>query len=169
MNLYIIIIMDYHSYNEKYMRLVCSNACENIEVGGGPFACIITDASGSIISTGENMVRIRCDPTQHAEMVAIQNACKRLKTHDLSMCSLYTSCEPCPMCFSAIYWARITQVYYGNSREDAAAIGFDDAAIYVDIARPISERKGVKMRRCCAEFAKEAFDLWKHTPSKKMY
>jgi len=151
------------------MRLVCSNACENIETGGGPFACIITDASGSIISSGENMVRIRCDPTQHAEMVAIQNACKRLKTHDLSMCALYTSCEPCPMCFSAIYWARIKRVYYGNSRTDAVVIGFDDAAIYEEISKPIQERQHVKMRRCCAEFAKEAFDIWKQTQGKQMY
>lgn len=97
---------------------------------GGPFGAIITNKSGEIISTGHNQVLSIHDPTAHAEIMAIRNACKKQKTHDLSNCILYTSCEPCPMCLSAIIWSNIKEIYYACTREDASKIGFRDDIIY---------------------------------------
>ena len=116
---------------KKYMK----KAKENDENGiknneGGPFGAVILDKSGNIISNGNNMVLKNNDPTAHAEIVAIRNACKKLNTFDLSNLILYTSCEPCPMCLSAIIWSNIKTVYYGCSKEDAAEIGFRDNDIY---------------------------------------
>lgn len=155
---------------ERYMRLACDLANNNIENGGGPFGCIIVNPiSNTIVGIGENMVRIQNDPTQHAEIVAIRHAARTLKTYDLSQCILYTSCEPCPMCFGAIYWSRIRRVYYGNTREDAASIGFDDAAIYEEISKPIELRRIVQMTHLLPEVAKEAFDKWRELDVKPAY
>lgn len=117
------------------MNLYMKKAKENAESGirkneGGPFGVVITDKKGNIISNGNNKVIKEKDPTAHAEIVAIREACKKLNTYDLSDCVLYTSCEPCPMCLSAIIWANIKEVYYACTKEDAGEIGFKDDAIY---------------------------------------
>jgi len=146
--------------NEKLMRHACDLATKNISIGGGPFGCVIADSNGNIISTGANRVTIENDPTLHAEMVAIKNACKEKNTFNLSNYQLYTSCEPCPMCLSAIYWARIKTVFYGNTRSDAAKIDFDDSLIYDEINKPIEERI-VKMTHIENDYAKKSFIEWK--------
>ncbi len=120
----------------EYMKLANELARENLETNnGGPFgACIVKD--GKIIGKGNNHVLGNNDPTAHAEIMAIRNACQNLKTYDLTGCELYTSCYPCPMCLSAIIWANIKKVYYGNTKEDAANIGFRDELIYEFIKNP---------------------------------
>ena len=116
---------------DKYMKLAKQNAEEGISKGeGGPFGAVIIDKEGNIISNGNNQVIKNNDPTAHAEIVAIRGACKKLHSYDLSDYILYTSCEPCPMCLSAIIWANIKEVYYGCTKEDAREIGFRDDMIY---------------------------------------
>lgn len=115
----------------KFMQKAKNNAQEGIsKKEGGPFGAIIVDKEGNIISNGNNKVIKNTDPTVHAEIIAIREACKKLKTYDLSEYTLYTSCEPCPMCLSAIIWANIKQVYYGCTKKDAGEIGFRDDMIY---------------------------------------
>ena len=115
----------------EYMKVAKEKADEGIKNGeGGPFGAVIVDREGNIISEVNNKVLKEKDPTAHAEIVAIRNACKKLNTYDLSNCTLYTSCEPCPMCLSAIIWANIKEVYYGCTKEDAGKIGFRDDLIY---------------------------------------
>ena len=115
----------------EYMKVAKEKEDEGIKNGeGGPFGAVIVDREGNIISEGNNKVLKEKDPTAHAEIVAIRNACKKLNTYDLSNCTLYTSCEPCPMCLSAIIWANIKEVYYGCTKEDAGKIGFRDDLIY---------------------------------------
>ena len=115
----------------KYMKIAKENAINGISnKEGGPFGAVIVDSDGNIISNGNNKVLLLHDPTAHAEVVAIRNACEKLKTHDLTGYTLYTSCEPCPMCLSAIIWANIKNVYYACSKEDAGRIGFRDDDIY---------------------------------------
>ncbi len=134
---------------------------------GGPFGCVIVRA-GKVVGRGSNQVTSTCDPTAHAEVVAIRDACRQLKTFELADCTLYASCEPCPMCLSAIYWARIPTVYYGNTRQDAAAIGFDDEAIYREIPLPLDQRK-VSMRPMLREEARNAFGEWSRKADKVKY
>jgi tRNA(Arg) A34 adenosine deaminase TadA len=112
-------------------------ALQSVEQGGGPFGCIITDLEYKVIAKGNNQVTQLKDPTAHAEIVAIRRACQELDTFDLSGCRLFSSCEPCPMCLSAIYWSRIQHVYYGNTRVDA---DFDDAFIYEEIKKDVDKR-----------------------------
>ena len=115
----------------KYMKIAKENADKGIEnKEGGPFGAVIIDKDGKVIANGNNRVLKNNDPTAHAEVVAIREACQKLKTYDLSDCILYTSCEPCPMCLSAIIWANIKEVYYGCTKEDAGEIGFRDDIIY---------------------------------------
>ena len=115
----------------KYMKIAKENADNGIAKGeGGPFGAVIVDKEGNVVSNGNNKVILTNDPTAHAEIVAIRNACKNLGTYDLTGYSLYTSCEPCPMCLSAIIWANIKEVFYGCTKKDAANIGFRDDAIY---------------------------------------
>lgn len=125
---------------------------------GGPFGAVIVK-NGKIIARGVNQVISSNDPTAHAEMVAIREACKHLGTFQLADCEMYTSCEPCPMCFGAIYWARLKKVYYGNTRDDAAKIGFDDELIYKEIAKKHPERI-LPMQQLMHEEALEAFKEW---------
>jgi tRNA(Arg) A34 adenosine deaminase TadA len=125
---------------------------------GGPFAALVV-RDGTIIAEGCNRVTSDFDPTAHAEVVAIRAACRELGTFSLAGCEIYASCEPCPMCLAAIYWARLDRVYYGNSREDAAAIGFDDAYIYEEVARPIGERQ-IDMVQLMRPQAQAAFAEW---------
>jgi len=122
------------------MREAIRLANENIRNGGGPFGAVIVK-DNEIVGTGINRVTASNDPTSHAEINAIRQAATHLKTFDLSNCTIYTSCEPCPMCLGAIYWARISAIYFGNTKKDAANIGFDDQFIYDEIEKPLTVRK----------------------------
>ena len=134
---------------------------------GGPFGAVVV-RKGKIVGRGWNKVTSSNDPTAHAEVSAIRDACKRLKTFQLDDCELYTSCEPCPMCLSAIYWARLKAVYYGNTRKDAARIALDDDFIYREVALPISQRK-IPMKQLLRNEALTAFVEWKNKADKVAY
>ena len=144
---------------ESFMRKAISLASQNVREGlGGPFGSVVVK-DGEIIGEGTNRVATSCDPTAHAEMLAIRAASAKLKNFDLSGCELYTSCEPCPMCLSAIYWARIDRMYYGNTIVEADAIGFSDEFLYKEIALPVAERK-LEATRFLENEALESFRLW---------
>ena len=149
------------------MREAIRLSIENVKNGGGPFGAVIV-RNGELIATGVNRVTDSCDPTAHAEINAIRNACQRLKTFNLKGCELYTSCEPCPMCLGAIYWAHIDQVYYGNTKDDARQIGFDDSFIYDELALPRSKRH-LETHPFLREEASVAFRLWSDTEDKIEY
>ncbi|HWK45735.1 MAG TPA: nucleoside deaminase [Stellaceae bacterium] len=134
---------------------------------GGPFGAVIVK-DGRIIAEGNNRVTSTNDPTAHAEIVAIRNACATLNSFSLAGCEIYSSCEPCPMCLAAIYWARLDRIHYGNSRIDAARIGFDDEFLYQEIPRPIGERR-MPMTQVLAEEALAAFAAWHRRPDKTPY
>jgi len=134
---------------------------------GGPFGAVIV-RRGKIVGRGWNCVTSGNDPTAHAEVIAIREACRRLKTFQLDDCELYASCEPCPMCLSAIYWARFKKVYYANTRHDAAAIGFDDDFLYREVALPVSRRK-IPMKQLFRSEALKVFAEWKKKPDKIQY
>lgn len=134
---------------------------------GGPFGCVIVK-DGKIIGEGSNQVTSTNDPTAHAEIVAIRNACKNLNSFQLEDCDVYASCEPCPMCLGAIYWARVKRVIYANTKKDAAAINFDDQFIYDEIEKPDNERKIQFIHHPLAS-AKEVFEQWKHSDTKVSY
>ena len=134
---------------------------------GGPFGAVVV-RQGKIVGRGWNRVTTTNDPTAHAEVSAIRAACRRLKTFQLADCELYTSCEPCPMCLAAIYWARCRRVYYGNTRADAARIDFDDDSIYRELTRPIARRK-IPMRQLLRNEALAAFAEWKDKADKVCY
>ena len=153
--------------SDFFMQKAIELSIKNIRNNGGPFGCVIVK-NNKIISEGVNGVTQNNDPTAHAEIVAIRNACKKLNTFDLSGCELYTSCEPCPMCLSAIYWSHIDLVYYGNSRENAAAIQFDDKFIYDEMKKDINERK-IPLKQILKDEAIKAFDLWAETENKTKY
>ena len=153
--------------SDFFMQKAIELSIKNIHNNGGPFGCVIVK-NNKIISEGVNGVTQNNDPTAHAEIVAIRNACKKLNTFDLSGCELYTSCEPCPMCLSAIYWSHIDIVYYGNSRENAAEIEFDDKFIYDEIKKEINERK-IPLKQILKDEAIKAFNLWSQTENKTKY
>src|SRR6202451_1105383 len=126
---------------EKFMRKAIGLSLSKMRGNhGGPFGAVIV-RNGKIVGRGWNRVTSMDDPTAHAEVLAIRDACKKLKTFQLNDCELYTSCEPCPMCLAAVYWARMKKIYYANTRKDAAKIAFDDECIYREMAAPISRRK----------------------------
>ena len=153
--------------SDFFMQKAIALSIKNIHNNGGPFGCVIVK-NNKIISEGVNGVTQNNDPTAHAEIVAIRNACKKLNTFDLSGCELYTSCEPCPMCLSAIYWSHIDLVYYGNSRENAAEIQFDDKFIYDEMKKDINERK-IPLKQILKDEAIKAFNLWAETEDKTKY
>ena len=153
--------------SDFFMKKAIELSINNIHSNGGPFGSVIVK-NNEIISEGVNRVTLHNDPTAHAEIVAIRNACKKLNTFDLSGCELYTSCEPCPMCLSAIYWSHIDLVYYGNSRENAAEIQFDDKFIYDEMKKDINERK-IPLKQILKDEAIKAFDLWAKTENKTKY
>ena len=141
---------------------------ENARSGrGGPFGTVVVQ-NNIIIAEGVNRVTLDNDPTAHAEILAIRQACQKLSRFQLSDCELDTSCEPCPMCLGAIYWAHISCVYYGNVAHDAARIGFDDSIIYQEIAQPLSERR-ISMIHLMHEEALGAFRAWEEQPNKTPY
>lgn len=140
---------------------------ESVRQGGGPFGAVIA-RDGVIIAEAANRVTIDCDPTAHAEVSAIRKAAGQLGTYDLSGCEIFTSCEPCPMCLGAIYWAHLDRIYYANDREDAASAGFDDDFIYRELElRPADRHKPSEI--LLSEEAKAAFDLWIRKEDKAEY
>jgi len=152
----------------KFMREAVRISLAKMQQGhGGPFGAVVV-RGGKIVGRGWNCVTSTNDPTAHAEIVAIREACRRLRTFQLSDCELYTSCEPCPMCLSAIYWARLKRVYYANTRQDAARILFDDAFIYREVSLPISKRK-LPMRQMLRKEALAAFKAWQAKTDKLPY
>ena len=154
--------------HKKNMEAAFELACISLDKGGGPFGCVICDSSNTIIGRGHNMVTINNDPTQHAEIVAIRNACNYYNHFDLSNCTLYTTCEPCPMCLGAIYWAKINKIYYCNTRTDAKNIGFDDEFIYDEIKKPIEERN-IPLHQINIDDNLKIFRLWTEKSDKICY
>ncbi|MFA6832445.1 MAG: nucleoside deaminase [Bacteroidaceae bacterium] len=152
---------------EELMRKAIALSIENVENGGGPFGAVIAK-DGEILSTGANRVTHNCDPTAHAEVMAIRNACEKLGTFDLSGYEIYTSCEPCPMCLGAIYWAHLDKIYYGNTKTDAKNIGFDDSFIYDEIDLKPVDRK-LSSQQLLSEEAIEAFRQWEVKEDKTEY
>ncbi|MBF0597969.1 nucleoside deaminase [Faecalibacter rhinopitheci] len=155
------------NYNAEHMKRAIACSCENIDQEGGPFGAVIVK-DGKIIAEGTNRVTASNDPTAHAEIVAIRNATKYLNNFSLAGCQIYTSCEPCPMCLSAIYWARIDAIYYANTRDDAKEIGFDDSFIYDEIALSM-EKRAIPIQQFLREEGLEAFKKWSTTSDKTAY
>ena len=151
----------------QFMFRAIELSIESVKKGGGPFGSVIVKDK-KIISEGFNQVTTTNDPTAHGEIVAIRNACKNLGDFSLKGCELYTSCEPCPLCLSAIYWSRIDKVYYANTRNDAQKIDFDDSFIYSEIMKKIEQRK-IPMKQQLRDKALEAFRLWQRTENKVKY
>jgi guanine deaminase len=154
--------------SNTFMARAIRLSIENVRTGrGGPFGAVVAKG-GEIVAEGVNCVTATKDPTAHAEIIAIREACKKLGDFELSGCELYTSCEPCPMCLGAIYWARPDRVYFGNTAADAADAGFDDSFIYREIPQPHSQRK-IPMVPMMREEALEAFRAWKKQINKVPY
>ena len=161
-------VFDTMENHKKYLLEAIKLSTISLEKAeGGPFGCVIVK-DGEIVGRGYNRVIANHDPTAHAEVQAIRDACNNLKTHQLDGCVLYTSCEPCPMCLGAIYWARPDAVYYANTRHDAAGIGFDDAFIYDQINRPDSERT-IPTQHIHMDEAKNVFDTWVRKEDRPAY
>ncbi len=152
---------------KDFMMRAIKLSIESVKNGGGPFGAVIVK-DGMIIAEASNSVTIDHDPTAHAEVNAIRKATSRLHTFDLSGCEIYTSCEPCPMCLGAIYWAHIDKIYYANDRKDAAEIGFDDDFIYEEFSVPVSQRKK-PMEPFMRDEAIKAFRLWSEKSDKVEY
>jgi tRNA(Arg) A34 adenosine deaminase TadA len=154
--------------NAEFMWEAIRLSQQNIRDGkGGPFACVIVK-DGKIIARGTNLVTSTNDPTAHAEIVAIRQACKEIGSYQLTGCEIYTSCEPCPMCLGAIYWARPDKIYFANSRDDAAKAGFDDLFIYEELPKKISERV-IPTQQIMREEALAAFREWEQKQDKVQY
>ena len=150
------------------MRIAIALSEKNVIKGiGGPFGAVIVK-DGKLIAKSANKVTATNDPTAHAEVSVIRLACKKLKTFELTGCVIYTSCEPCPMCLSAIYWARIDQIYYANTKHDAGHIGFDDHFIYEELEKPAAQRK-LPSQQLLHHEAQKAFTLWEQSAHKTGY
>lgn len=154
--------------SNPFMKEAITLSLENIRNGrGGPFAALIVK-DGKVIARGTNLVTSTNDPTAHAEIVAIREACKALGTFQLEGCELYTTCEPCPMCMGAIYWARPTRVFFANTKEDAAKAGFDDSLIYEELVRTLDRRK-IPMVQVMRDEAFAVFEEWEKKGDKIRY
>ena len=153
--------------SNEFMKRAIELSIKSVNSGTGPFGALIVK-DNKVISEGFNKVTLAKDPTSHAEIVAIRNACKILNNFSLEDCALYTTCEPCPMCLSAIYWARIKKIYYANTRSDAKKIDFSDALIYEELNKNISERK-IPMHQMMRDEALKAFELWDKKEDKVKY
>ena len=151
----------------KFMLRAIVLSIESVKGGGGPFGSVIV-RDNKIISEGFNKVTSTNDPTAHGEIVAIREACKNLKVFNLSGCELYSTCEPCPMCLSSIYWAHIDKIYYANTRDDAQKIDFDDSLIYSELKKNIKKRK-IPMVQMMRDEALKAFELWDKKTDKVKY
>ncbi|MES2448588.1 MAG: nucleoside deaminase [Bacteroidota bacterium] len=158
--------MKNNSLHEKFMRIAIQLSTKNVSEGlGGPFGAVVVK-DGEIIGESANTVQQTIDPTAHAEIAAIRLACTNLKTIDLTGATIYTSCEPCPMCLGAIYWSGIDTIYYGNTKQDAASIDFDDEFIYQEIEKPLESRK-LPIKQLLRNEAQQAFKLWQKSPLKE--
>lgn len=144
--------------HKEFMTRAIQLSIENVEKGGGPFGAVIVK-DGEIVAESGNSVTLDNDPTAHAEVNTIRKACKELSTFDLEGCIIYSSCEPCPMCLGAIYWARLDKLYFANNKKDAGNIGFDDAFIYDELDLPYEKRK-LKTNQFMREDAIKAFEKW---------
>ncbi len=154
--------------DNPFMARAIQLSIDNVRSGrGGPFGAVVVK-DGSIIAEGANQVTATNDPTAHAEMVAIREACRKLGAFELEACEIYTSCEPCPMCLGAIYWARLSRVYFANADADASRVGFDDSLIYRELALPYSQRK-IPMIQMMREEALAAFRAWQNKSNKVEY
>lgn len=153
--------------NEQLMRRAIALSIESVNSGGGPFGAVIA-RNGEIVAEGSNNVTSHHDPTAHAEVSAIREACRKLETFDLSGCDIYTSCEPCPMCLGAIYWAKIDRIYYGNNRTDARNIDFADDFIYDELNRQFDERT-IPIIPLLRDEALQSFRLWQEKEDKTEY
>ena len=156
-----------NSINNKFMLRAIDLSLKSVNSDGGPFGCVIVK-NNSIIAEGSNQVTKNNDPTAHGEIVAIREACRKLNNFNLNGYELYSTCEPCPMCLSAIYWARIDKIYYANTREDAQKIDFDDSLIYSEFKKNIDERK-IPMIQMMRDEALKAFELWDKKQDKVKY
>jgi tRNA(Arg) A34 adenosine deaminase TadA len=146
--------------NPIFMEKAIALATENVTSGrGGPFGAVIV-RGGEVVATGVNLVTASNDPTAHAEVMAIRNACSSLGRFQLERCEIYSSCEPCPMCLAAIYWARCERIFFGSSAADAAAAGFDDAFLYEEMKRPLNQRR-IPAITLLPEKAISSFDAWR--------
>lgn len=152
---------------EKFMKKAIEISKKSVLNGGGPFGAVIVK-DGKIVASSNNKVTLNNDPTAHAEVMAIRKACKKLNTFDLSGCELYASCEPCPMCLSAMYWAHIDRYYYANQKEDAKQIGFDDHFIYDELDKKPEKRSMPREQLLHAE-ALKAFKIWEEKEDKTKY
>ncbi len=152
---------------EKFMKSAIDMSIESVNNNGGPFGAVIVK-DGKIISKASNSVTLHNDPTAHAEVNAIRMASKKLNTFDLSACEIYTSCEPCPMCLGAIYWARIDKIFYANTKNDAKKVGFDDSFIYQEIGKNIDKRK-IPTIQIMRDKAIVAFNNWTEKENKIEY
>lgn len=153
---------------EELMRRAIAVSENSVRNGGGPFGAVIASKDGEIIAEASNSVTIDHDPTAHAEVNCIRKATAKLGTFDLAGYDIYTSCEPCPMCLGAIYWAHLDKIYYANDRKDAAAIGFDDDFIYQELELKNEDRRK-KMELLLPEEAKKAFEMWAQSTDKTEY
>lgn len=151
----------------RFMNMAAELAEKNIDEGGGPFGAVIV-RNGEVVATGVNRVTANNDPTAHAEVNAIRNACSKEQTFNLSGCVIYTSCEPCPMCLSALYWAGVSRIYYGNTQDDADAINFSDRFIYQELDKPKTERMIPCVKMDSSRTIK-AFEKWASKDDKIEY
>lgn len=154
---------------KHYMYLAIEESKSGMEAGdGGPFGCVIVKGD-EVVGKGHNRVLCTNDPTAHAEVVAIRDACANLDSFQLTGCEVYCSCEPCPMCFGALYWARPARIFYANSKEDAASIGFDDAFIYEQLKIDDSTQREIPLIKIGLSEAISVFEKWKNIPDKGLY
>jgi len=151
----------------KFMLRAIELSISSAKDTGGPFGCVMVK-DDKIIAEGSNKVTFSNDPTAHAEIVAIREACKKLNTFNLSGCDLYASCEPCPMCLSAIYWSHVDNIFYANTREDAKKINFDDSLIYSEISKKNEDRK-IPIKQMLRDEALKAFEIWNKKTDKIEY
>ena len=158
---------NFTSEDKKFMQLAIDLSIENVAQGGGPFGAVIV-RNGEIIATGTNRVTENCDPTAHAEVSAIRAACAKLGDFKLSGCTIYSSCEPCPMCLCALYWAGVERIFYGNTKQDAKSINFDASYIYDQIALDYSER-AIPCVNFMREEALAGFKAWVEKVDKVLY
>ena len=157
----------YSAEDAKFMQMAIDLSIENIDTGGGPFGAVIV-RNGEVIATGTNRVVPNADPTAHAEVMAIRSACAKLGTFQLPDCTIYSSCEPCPMCLSALYWAGVKRICYGNTKDDAKAIDFDDSFIYDQLELSYAERS-IKCEHFMRDNALAAFRKWDEKEDKVRY
>jgi guanine deaminase len=154
--------------SNPFMARAIQLSVENVRSGqGGPFGAVVVHAA-EIIAEGVNLVTVINDPTAHAEVMAIRNACAKLKMFELKDCEIYTSCEPCPMCLGAIYWTRLSRIYFASSAADASEVGFDDSFIYREFAHP-STKRSIPMVQMMRDEAMAAFHEWQKKPDKTSY